>query len=97
MKLAVKAERENEIRKDKLAGGAACCFVINYCYSQSFLDIRLRKTAILGILLVQCSGYKQSTEIRGESKLSRFKVTNLIHSLSSISSLPQGLHKFEHK
>lgn len=45
-------------RKDKLAGRTACCFVINYCDSQSSLDICLRKTAILGIESVECSGYK---------------------------------------
>lgn len=93
MKLPVEAERKNELKRDKLAGGTACCFVINYCDSQSSLDICLRKTAILGIQSVDCSGYKQNTERRGGWKLSYFRVTILPFSLSPISSFPQGLHK----
>ena len=53
MKLAAEAERKNELKRDKLAGGAACRFVINYCDSQSSLGICLRKTATLGIQSVK--------------------------------------------
>ena len=69
MKLAVEAERKSEIKKDKLAGGAACRFVIKYCVSQSSLNIRLRQTAILGIQSADCSGYKQCPEGRWDRSL----------------------------